>query len=327
MQVKPYMENVFTENKAFEHTSSGDMVGVAKWDWSSLGLSAIARQSGIFDTTQPIIKYSYDEVGYPFKNGQTIWDMCTNLVSQVMFTMPMVVKDEHWTPSVVARLLADGHEFDPIILKDWDVDENIGETSGLSELEKYVNGVLKDAFTHSSTFWHYAMRHAPSHSLACESEDAQTLNSSVKFDLSHDASIPVDLYSSASIPVHGYAAHSLGGAGTACLCGWHATRNATHTTCHMPAVLCSVMKLQTCDYILNSEYGDEVEKSILDTWNGDASVDSHMYDAPMCPETDVSDAWGVIMGMHMFSAPDGSESSWFAASTNKTYKVSLAMKP
>jgi hypothetical protein len=144
-----------------------DPAEVAGWNWMDRDLGHIARDDGLYDSQRAVVNYSAGETAYPFIRGTSIWDMCTGMVSQVMFTMPMtpIQIDEHqsWTVSSVLGLRTDALKFDPALETDFGGIPPT-ELSGLSMLERYVNKLLQDSFTDSPTFWHYAMRHVPSDS-------------------------------------------------------------------------------------------------------------------------------------------------------------------
>jgi hypothetical protein len=145
-------------------------VEVNSWNWTHAGLGEIARDDGLYDSQRPVVNYSAAEAGYPFIRDTSIWDMCTGMVSQVMFTMPMssIKIDDHlaWTVSTVLGLRTDALKFDPTLETDFGSMPPT-ELHGLSMLERYVNKLLEDAFSHSPTFWHYAVRHVPSNSQVC----------------------------------------------------------------------------------------------------------------------------------------------------------------
>jgi hypothetical protein len=108
------------------------------------------------------------KVNWPFRYDQSVWDLCTGLVSQVIFNMP-VIRDtsapfvEYWSlPDVVRQILP---EYDPVMNSDFDKVPITADHTSM--LEKYVSQLLADSFEQSSLYWHYAMRYVPSDSLAC----------------------------------------------------------------------------------------------------------------------------------------------------------------
>lgn len=131
--------------RAFQQYNYGSP---SRWDWIQSGLGAIARDEGLFTTYRPIMNYTEEEAGFPFRFERSIWWMCTGLLSQVMFTMPMrrahVGEGWMWTAASVLALRASKHlRFDPTLPTNFDDPQARPDTSGLSMMEKYVNLLLK----------------------------------------------------------------------------------------------------------------------------------------------------------------------------------------
>jgi hypothetical protein len=86
----------------------------------------------LYDSQRPIVNYSAAESGYPFAHNKSIWDMCTGMVSQVMFTMPMatMVVDDHdtWTVASLLGLRNDALKFDPTLNSDFDGEFQLNPT-------------------------------------------------------------------------------------------------------------------------------------------------------------------------------------------------------
>jgi hypothetical protein len=171
-KIWPYIQGALAgannnaEFKLYEHYKP-DSTEVKSWNWIDSGLGNIARDDGLYDSQKPVVNYSGGESGYPFIRETSIWDMCTGMISQVMFTMPMssIKIDDHlaWTVSSVLGLRTDALKFDPTLATDFGT-KSIIELDGLSMLERYVNKLLEDSFSRSPTFWHYAVQHVPSDS-------------------------------------------------------------------------------------------------------------------------------------------------------------------
>jgi hypothetical protein len=168
-KIWPYLQEALTgvnNNAEFTHYNL-DTTEVGSWNWVDQNLGHIARDDGLYDSQRPVVNYSASEAGYPFIRNTSIWDMCTGMISQVMFTMPMasIKVDDHlsWTVSSVLGLRTDALQFDPTLATDFG-SVPLTEINGLSMLERYVNKLLEDSFSRSPTFWHYAVRHVPSDS-------------------------------------------------------------------------------------------------------------------------------------------------------------------
>jgi hypothetical protein len=269
-------------NREFTQENS-DVGEMSSWNWVEMGLGHIARDDGLYDSQKGIVNYSAGETGYPFANGSSIWDMCTGMVSQVMFTMPMtpITIDDHvsWTVTSILGLRTDALRFEP-------TRQASGEGDGLSMLEEYVEKLLEDSFSDSPTFWHYAVRHVPSNSQICESvaDESPAAFDETTLDFVNtnwNLSLPTS-----SMPLFGYHAFPLGGVDTSCVCGWN--KNAGGM-CVVPG--------STTEYDPLTEEGKASARELVRTWNSEDGESS-------CPENDLSDAWGVV--------PDVLVDNWIA---------------
>lgn len=214
-----------------------------------------------------------------------------------MFTMPMaplVVNrtsgDWMWTAASVLSLRTPQLEFDPIMTL-----EDEPNPEGMGMLELYVQKLLANSFHDSALFWHYALRHVPSDSLACASTVAAAshrLRNGSKMQLTIESmlkaadtentierQIPQD-----GVPMHGYGAFPLGGvAAGACLCGWN---KRPDSSCEIPGTVCSSLALPQCTYVPGTGDGWRIVAEITDRWQANFS----------CPEMEFSDGWGLAPG-------------------------------
>lgn len=208
---------------------------------------------------------------------------------------PLTLKDpdtsENWmwtAASVLALRSSPKLAFDPSLPVDFDGD---GKDSGLSMLERYVSRLLDDSFADSSLFWHYAMRHVPTPSLACAKDYSSTnyRPSSANLTFANDARLPPPVPDTPKdIPAHGYGAFPLGGARSMCLCGW--PRSSDQASCQVPPALCTHLGLaHNCSYDPSTQAGRGLRTSILRLEQADWQGKSWP-----CPELDLSDAWGII---------------------------------
>lgn len=152
-EIDPFLHKIFTEpgNDAF--TLHNNKAKVKRWNWKDAGFAESAiKVSGMYESTQPIMNYNESEVGYPFKGGKSMWQMCDGLLRQVIFTMPMaplVVNktsgDWMWTAATILSMRGPDLQFNPL----GDDSEN-----PLSYLERFVQKVLDGAFQviHASIF-------------------------------------------------------------------------------------------------------------------------------------------------------------------------------
>lgn len=285
-KIPVFLREVFTDNDAKAFRSWNDPATSRSWAWEQVGLGEAARSNFLYTSHRPITNFSVEEVGSPFKHSKSMWYTCAGLISQVMMTMPMaglrVDGQDTWTASSVLSLL---HlKFDPAASRS-------KGSSAASSTEEYVEKLLSDSFSESSTFWHYAARHAPSESLACEIPDPkQFRNRSFLFEdnLRMGSRAPGFNGTAPPIPMHGYAAFSLGTATSGCFCGWPRT-GAAAAACTPPAEVClHLFGERACTYNIREEQADiawNLTRSWVPGW--------------ACPEMDLSDAWGVATNTYV----------------------------
>lgn len=161
-KIKEYLPFAFTHSKAFKEFAREET------SWND-ALQTVASDQGVFDTTVPLVHYSNADVMHPFKSDKSVWDLCTGMVGQVVFTQPLqswsegAEYDDAWTLSRIAARVVP--EYDPTMPADFDGSPL--QSEHVSMLEKYVSEMLKDALAKSPLYWHYAMRYVPSDSLVC----------------------------------------------------------------------------------------------------------------------------------------------------------------
>lgn len=84
-RIPPYITRIMTTaegNIAFKRYN--DKEKVSRWNWIEAGVAESAvKASGLFSTTDPIMRYDASEAGYPFRKGVTLWQMCAGLLGQV----------------------------------------------------------------------------------------------------------------------------------------------------------------------------------------------------------------------------------------------------
>jgi hypothetical protein len=76
-EIDPFLHRIFTEpgNDAFTLHNNKDKV--KRWNWEDAGFAESATKvSGMYESTQPIMNYNESEVGYPFKGGKSMWQVC-----------------------------------------------------------------------------------------------------------------------------------------------------------------------------------------------------------------------------------------------------------
>jgi hypothetical protein len=261
-----------------------------QWRWEDKVDSAqSAVRSGLFRTFGHVMQYSEAEIGSPFLHGKTIWDMCTGLMSQTMFTSPMLLDvTGAWTLKGIAALRNSGLEFDPAMNVNFDGDPEAAG-SGKTMLERYVQKLLEASYDSSPLFWHHAMRYLPSESMLCQREDGYEHARNVPARALHFSNsmvnvpkIPVPaLDDLPAAPMHGYAAFPLGSVGSDCLCGWQ----KVNEVCHVPAAVCVDLPPEVaCNYSASNSAA--AEQAIVDHWGSDRGWE--------CPDSDLSDAWGLV---------------------------------
>jgi hypothetical protein len=231
-----------------------------------------------------------------------------------MFTMPMAPLvlnstsgDWMWTAASALGLRSQGLEFDPDLVNsdEFGADgSDADQGDGLSMLERYVSRLLDASFRDSSLFWHYAMRHVPTPSLACARDEQQydppskgspmaVVNDIGLPDAEIRQHIPSEGETGTGIPAFGYDAFPLGGVGSTCLCGWE----KQNSRCIVPANICSDLGIPPADCWYDDGNQDEVTGRILDAWplfniwEGALPLSNGTW---RCPYMDLSDAWGIV---------------------------------
>ena len=225
-----------------------------------------------------------------------------------MFTMPLApltlnetTGDWMWTAASVLSLRSPTLAFDPSLPKDFDIPggSDAVKNSGLSMLERYVARLLENTFEDSSLFWHYAMRHVPSASLACAKDYASTnYKTGTSMSFVNDAGIPaednISSYLPSDIPMHGYGAFPIGSIPTSCMCGWTKVASSASLSpfkCRIPAKVCTAIQISTpdCTYDPFTVSGKAVMNVILELWSKNSPQQEWE-----CHDVDLSDSWGIV---------------------------------
>lgn len=263
-KIPDFLRSIFTDNSAAAFRLHNRPETTQSWSWAANGLGETARSDFLYTTHRPITNYSLEEVGSPFLHERSLWYTCAGLISQVMMTMPMAgletPEEEVWTISSVPNLI--NLQFDPT---------RISSDPGLSYTEEYVERLLADSFAESSTFWHYAARHAPSISLACEPPAAAAAAAAkpryMVFSNNLGTSYQGMVDDLPPIPMHGYAAFSLGEAGkrSGCFCAWEMLPQGR---CNPPDDVCLHLTenaTASCSYDLEEDQANVI-RSLLEHW-------------------------------------------------------------
>jgi len=76
-EIDPYLKRIFTEDENLAFTKYNQRAVLNSWNWTSTGKAeAATKVSGLYDATEPVMKYDATEVGYPFKRARTLWHTC-----------------------------------------------------------------------------------------------------------------------------------------------------------------------------------------------------------------------------------------------------------
>lgn len=318
-QIPAYLQSIFTDDSAEAFKLYNSKEEVASWDWTQSEASREqAAAHSLYTTYRPLVNYTGEEAGYPFRFRRSLWTMCAGLVSQVMFTMPLrpaFVQDAAsggegdwmWTAAGAMAESSDGEQvgppFDPVRAAGSSGEEDTATTgNGLSALETHVRALLRPSFLGTSTFWHYAMRHVPSDSLVCAREASRPAsrassfiryaNKSPEFPLLNMSRVP-------SIKLKGYDHGSLGEAGVSCFCGWDSLALGNgQVACTVPAQVCASLPEDLrstlpspCAYHHGTRLADEtLLPAILEMWAAEASSGEGWQ----CPSMELSDGWGLV---------------------------------
>jgi hypothetical protein len=244
----------------------------------------------LYSVNQPVVSYDDNEIGWPFKDGSSIWDLCTGMVGQIFFTLPVLklTSDEYDQAWSLKTIVQDNMpEFDPLMPPDYDgVPMQANETS---VIEKYVRQLLQDAYSNSPLYWHYAMRYVPSDSLVClddYSRNVAPANSKIQIQslqINSTSIGPSILAMLSNVDLLGYAAFPLGDNG--CYCGWTNPQKSGWCTPPNSTKLCELAGMaHNCTYIPMSTDERKIVLAAEDAWDNSWA----------CPESDFSDAWGFI---------------------------------
>ena len=129
-----------------------------RYIWSqNVGHAFKARQSSLFHKHKPVISYGYDELDEPWHNGTvSMWEMCTGLLGQVYFTLPLVNNSKgQFVPTTLQSSTSSYSPYLP------------STTPNLTALENFMVQITKDAFELSPFYRHYGMFHLASNSAGC----------------------------------------------------------------------------------------------------------------------------------------------------------------
>ena len=199
----------------------------------------------------------------------SLWGVCTGLLSQTLFTMPLVDDEEApgtgpdledplwWAPREVRSRVARGEEFDAT---------RRGVDGTVETVERFVRRITEDALQHSPLFRSYNMMHRPSESLVCEdfargivsegtgnAEDhgmggelgsarvsdvvlvVETGGSAVETTVWGEQDFREHMGGRPSVPVYGLHSMPLGAVGLHCPCD---PAPAIGSVCHLPPEAC-----------------------------------------------------------------------------------------
>jgi hypothetical protein len=205
--------------------------------WGDWGDNPAVVDYHLYAPHEPIVSYNETEGANasetdpesprfaPMRNS--VWGVCTSLLSQPMLTLPLIRYAEdglgetdggaNWMPKFVREKLMgeyDPHDKDPV---------------------EWLDGLLEEAWLHSPMHTHYVMRYRPSMSMACESssvrnEAARKRPQQVQFrdtvlhyaPTATDATTPQQhVYHNMDgfhVPLEGYSAQTIGSIPHSCPC-------------------------------------------------------------------------------------------------------------
>lgn len=289
-----------------EYTSPAEL---QSWNWEhhNDGAKAVDTTSsdGLYASHRPILKYDATESASPFKDDKTIWDMCTGLVSQVIFTLPLlpdVAEGGMWTASTVPELDSfTSTRFDFTLPRDF-AGTPSAKDDGLSMLELYIQKLLAHAFQRSPLYWHHALRHVPSDSLVCQGQYKPTQHRKVsaKIQLVKNVAATLDIPQTklTQFVLHGYSAFALGSvlsyvntsASSECFCGWSRSVASTGViSCTVPDQIAVDLALEEEDFVQGSPEYAAIVAQVQAVWPTLSEEDAESWE---CPEMELSDAWG-----------------------------------
>lgn len=285
-KIPGYWEKVFTEpgNERLLKYTSKEFRDSLRWE-TSYDRSKSANADHLYAWQKPVMFYNETEIGSPLRYSETLWETCTGLLSQVLFTMPIrSVGNDSWTTSTLSG--SDAFEFDPVMSRS--AFDGV-PMEGRSVTELYVDLVLKDAYTDTATFWHHLLRYVPSDSLVCKGHAFNSMSAASGSEIRVIQSETIDesLNSLKPIPILGQRTFSLGNVASDCFCGWNKDEQQR---CIIPDVVCQGIGDADCRYTIGTADAVATIKLALAAWGG---LDTNPADWS-CPALDLSDAWGIL---------------------------------
>jgi hypothetical protein len=279
-RIPPYWEKVFAkkDNEAFLKWANSDAKESYRWENNPVHTAAAVNEH-VYAWDRPVMFYNGSEIGSPFRNT-TLWETCTGLLSQVLFTLPVRQQSTGAQWSLSKLVGVDKlPEFDPTNDRDPPYDRSPTET--------FIEKAMRDAYTDSSTFWHHALRYVPSKSIACSDATYSPPGSNARVRFVDRDGITPPNFSNPSVPMLGFNAYPIGATRSMCFCGW----SRVGTKCIIPGAVCrDIGRGDNCDYVHGTASGRDIIATVLDMWKKVGANRSHWT----CPELDLSDAWGIL---------------------------------
>ena len=116
------------------------------WNWNDVE-RIIASEAGLHSTTKPLLFYNESDVRGPFNNGtESLWDMCTGLLSQGMSSLPLAHNGSGWFLRDIDKI--------PVLIR--------------GKEAEFVKNVFKVADAYSPLQVFHDWRHVPSDSAVCQ---------------------------------------------------------------------------------------------------------------------------------------------------------------
>lgn len=214
LQVRDFYRHALEEPGIW--TGYLDAATLASYDWGADPVRAsIVMKEGLYRTDQPVVRYDSTEARSPLITT-SLWHQCHGLLSQLFFTIPMLLSGGQWVP----RNLPDSLD-------------------GIRGLDAFVSAAVHEAYLHSPLYRHYNVSYVPSDSRLCRKNPPQPKPPTlVKADpFSAGGALLLDTSAWPSLPAYGTDAFPL----ASCFCGWRLSGSGDSGACFPPDSVCQAL--------------------------------------------------------------------------------------
>lgn len=241
-----------------------------------------ARDLGQFHTADAVLRYDETEVESPL--DVSIWSLCTGLLGQVYFSVPM---RENSNGTWTLKSILDSTVFDPM--------KDTATGSYLNAIERAISQWTEEAYFHSPFYWHYQMQYVPSDSNICEKQQGATkLDGGLDIQDTTVASTNMwDLITrtsrSAFFHLHHFNQSLIGSVRDECFCGWR-----QDASCYIPSPVCVAQDWSLIDATINDICQNHQGRYTTDTETVIRVLSANWVDSWNCKHMIPGSLWGLI---------------------------------